>query len=204
MPSARPRIASGFVPAAALVAAIVAISAFLASAEAAPCSAKAAREAGLSGYVPKDEPKPVPETPFYDLDGNEHTIADWRGRGVVLNFWATWCAPCVEEMPALDALNARLADDAIDVVTIDGDRDGAKVVPEFFEKNGIETLPALIDRGMAFVRAAEVQGLPTTLLVDADGAEVGAVLGAAEWDDPAIVDFVRQCLAPGDGMAGGG
>lgn len=139
----------------------------------------------------------VPEVPYLDGDGNEHTLAEHQGQGLVVNFWATWCAPCVEEMPALDALNAALEGSGIRVLTVSADFKGADAVRPFFARNGIETLPVLVDKRGRLVQAFGAPGLPTTILVGADGREKGRVLGVADWDDADSMGFIKACLGSG-------
>jgi thiol-disulfide isomerase/thioredoxin len=131
----------------------------------------------------------------YLADGEaEATLADSRGRGRVVNFWATWCAPCVKEMPALDRLHAELAPHGIDVLALSSDRQGAPVVRRFYDENGIGNLDVLIDPKGQVSRALSVRGLPTTILFDGQGREVGRVLGIAEWDTQPMVAFLSRCL----------
>lgn len=128
--------------------------------------------------------------------GEPRTIADYRGRGLVVNFWATWCAPCVREMPALDRLHATLAPDGIAVLALSEDFKGAPVVRKFYARNGIAHLPVATDRRGRLVHRLGIAGLPTTILIDAAGSEVGRVVGPAEWDAPEVVSFVRACVGP--------
>ena len=141
---------------------------------------------------------PLPEVEFFDARDTPHSFADYRGRGVVFNFWATWCAPCVKEMPALERAHAELAGAGIDVVTLSEDRGGAKVIDPFYEKLGLRNLPVLVDRRGEVLRALKITGLPTTVLIDARGREVGRVVGIAEWDSSEALDFLRRCI-PGTG-----
>ncbi len=139
---------------------------------------------------------PVPNARFFAGDGTERTLKDYRGKGIVLNFWATWCAPCVREMPQLDRLSALVKGNGIDVLTVSEDRKGMQLAPKFYEKNNLRDLPVLIDDKSGLSRALSVQGLPTTVLIDENGVEIGRVLGIAEWDSPEIVNFVRTYMAP--------
>lgn len=111
-----------------------------------------------------------------------------------MNFWATWCVPCIREMPSLVRLKALLGDDNIAVLALSEDRGGVKKVNPFFKKLGIEGLDVLIDKKGKVARKSGVRGLPTTILIDAEGLERGRIVGAAEWDDPQVVDFVRRCI----------
>lgn len=158
------------------------------------CAHERGFEAGLANYLPLSKPQPAPLQPFKDANGNAITLADFRGTGIVLNFWATWCAPCVAEMPALDRLDAELADEGIRVVAVSEDRKPEEMSPPFYVEHGLTSLGQYGDEKMQLARAAKVGGLPTTLLINRNGDEVASVLGAAEWDDPKVVDFLRQCL----------
>jgi thiol-disulfide isomerase/thioredoxin len=138
----------------------------------------------------------APATPFFAADGTERTLADFRGQALVVNLWATWCAPCVTEMPALDRLSEAVKPHGIAVLPLSADREGAPVVERFFATNGIRHLPVTIDRMGKVARALAVPGLPTTVLYDREGRERGRVVGAAEWDAPEAVAFLRACLSP--------
>lgn len=124
------------------------------------------------------------------------TISDFRGQGVVLNFWATWCAPCIKEMPALVRLKELVSEDNITVLALSEDRGGAEKVIPFFKKLGINGLEVLIDKRGKVARKSGVRGLPVTILIDAEGLERGRVTGIAQWDSADVVDFVRRCIGP--------
>lgn len=155
------------------------------------CAAPPGEFVNFSVTVP---PQPMPAVPFFDKTGGTRRFADHRGRGLVVNFWATWCTPCVKEMPDLDRLNARLEKDGIEVLPLSSDREGALPVERFHEKAGIKTLPVLLDANGAVGRALKIRGLPTTILVDREGREVARVVGAAAWDSDKIAETVRRCV----------
>ncbi len=138
------------------------------------------------------------EVAFTGPGGNPVTLADYarQGRAVVLNFWATWCAPCVREMPHLDDLKAKVKGDGIDVLAVSGDRGGSRKVDPFFKKHGYKNLEQHFDLKGEFARALKVRGLPTTILIDADGKQRVRVRGAAEWNSPETVAYIRSCLTP--------
>jgi thiol-disulfide isomerase/thioredoxin len=141
------------------------------------------------------EPKPLPPLAFQTLDGKEATMDAFAGKVVVLNLWATWCAPCREEMPSLDRLQARFADQDVVVLALSVDRAGPERVREFLDEVGVQHLHVYRDPKAAATRALKVPGLPATLLVDRQGREAGRVLGIAQWDGPAAVAAVERLLA---------
>lgn len=148
-----------------------------------------------------ETPREMPAIGFTDGEGGTHGLDAYRGRGVVLNFWATWCAPCVREMPALDRLHAE-APGGVAVIALSSDREGAPVVESFYRANEISGLDVAIDANMAAGRQVGIRGLPTTLLIDAEGRERGRLAGAAEWDAPAVVEFIRTCIGQDEGESG--
>jgi len=159
------------------------------------CSIDRSLKSGLRGYLPKQSPTPLTNLAFSDADGNPVSLADFRGTGVVMNFWATWCAPCVEEMPALDRLDAELKKVGSRVIALNEDRKPYEAAPAFYDANGLTSLDIYADVQMGFAREAGISAYPTTLLINRKGEEIAAVLGSAAWDDPDIVSFVKQCLA---------
>jgi len=136
------------------------------------------------------------DTPFFNAEKDEITIASLKGRGVVLNFWATWCAPCVREMPALDRLSVKLQGTGVDVITVSEDRKALKKIPPFFDANGVKNLGIYYDVKGRLSRQVGVDALPTTILINADGELVGRVLGVMEWDATEIADYLAASLAP--------
>lgn len=153
-----------------------------------------AAPATIARFEPATQPQAVPTVAFYDAAGNARTLADYRGQPLIVNLWATWCAPCVQEMPALDRLGELVRDERIAVLALSSDRAGAPVVQRFFEAHAIRRLEILIDRGTAVTRALGARGLPTTVLFDRSGRERGRVVGVAEWDAPDTIAFLKRCL----------
>lgn len=149
---------------------------------------------GTSGIPLLDLPRAVPDIRFADGDGRARSLADFRGKVVLLNIWATWCGPCREEMPTLDRLQATLGGPGFEVVALSIDRAGPDVVRKFFGEIGVENLSLYIDSTGKVSRDLAVVGLPTTLLVDAEGSEVGRLIGPAKWDAPEMVTFLRSRL----------
>jgi thiol-disulfide isomerase/thioredoxin len=144
-------------------------------------------------------PTPVPELQFVDGAGRPRALADFRGKAVLLNLWATWCVPCRKEMPALDRLQARLGGPGFEVVALSIDRQGLPVVQAFYAELGLKALAIYVDDSGGAVRAVGALGIPTTLLVDAQGREIGRAIGAKEWDAAAVVAGIEQRIgwAPG-------
>jgi thiol-disulfide isomerase/thioredoxin len=122
----------------------------------------------------------APDTPFQDPDGEPARLTDFRGKPVLLNLWATWCAPCVKELPTLDALQLREGP-ALKVLTVSQDMEGREKVEAFLTKGKYRTLEAWLDPEMALMAELGVTTLPTTILYDAKGREVWRVAGDKDW-----------------------
>ena len=144
------------------------------------------------------EPKELPELAFETMTGEPASLADLKGKVVVLNLWATWCAPCREEMPSLDRLQAAFDPDEVAVVALSVDRAGRERVQDFLDEVGVEHLMVYRDPKAATSRALRIPGLPATLIIDKEGREVARVLGIAEWDAAAAIEAVRTVLADKD------
>jgi thiol-disulfide isomerase/thioredoxin len=145
-----------------------------------------------------ESPVPAPQTGFLDQSGATVTLAAFRGRVVLLNFWATWCAPCIREMPALDRLQADLGDQGLAVLAVSQDRGGAKVVGPFLDKLKLDNLAIYLDPAGKLGRDTGLRGLPTTLLIDRRGQLVGGLQGPAEWDSPEAARLIRHYLEQPD------
>lgn len=129
----------------------------------------------------------------FELDGERLKLADFRGRAVLVNIWATWCAPCLEELPSLDALQGRLGDEDFEVVAIAADPRGPAAARAFFDRLDIVNLKLYADPTLAFASAvggADV--MPISILYDTSGREVGRLVGGADWASPEAVRLVRS------------
>jgi thiol-disulfide isomerase/thioredoxin len=143
-------------------------------------------------------PKPVPELTFFDADRKEVTLADFRGKVVVLNLWATWCAPCRREMPSLDRLQAKHGGEGLEVIALSLDRGDIAKVRAFFDELAISHLAVYQDpKGRAGHELA-APGLPTTVVIDRAGQEVGRLLGPAEWDSAEALAVIEQLIGSSD------
>lgn len=155
----------------------------------------------LAGIVIPDAPRPLPALNF-EKDGKPVSLKDFAGRTVLLNIWATWCAPCRHEMPALDTLQKALGSERFEVVPISVDLNGEDKARKFLaEVNatalGHYTEPTgkLLDALKGVGRAV---GLPTSILVDAEGCEVGYLPGPAEWASEDAQALIRAAMGPDD------
>jgi thiol-disulfide isomerase/thioredoxin len=180
---------------AAALAAVVALAVLLGV----PARAPAGAEPPLRGvfkdnFTLLDPPVPAPQAGFSDAAGRDLTLADFKGRVVLLNFWATWCAPCVREMPTLDRVQDKLGGQGLAVLAVSEDRGGLEVVGPFFKKLGLEYLEIYLDPRGTFAREFGLAGLPTTLLIDAQGRLVGGLEGPAEWDSEDALALIRHYL----------
>jgi thiol-disulfide isomerase/thioredoxin len=141
----------------------------------------------------------VPDLAFKDADGHDRKLADWRGRTVLLNLWATWCVPCRKEMPALDALQADLGGDKFEVVAINIDTRDAEKPLAFLKDTGVTHLAYYSDQSAKVFQelklAGKAFGMPTTLIVDRSGCEIGAMAGPAEWASADGVKLVSAAIA---------
>ena len=148
----------------------------------------------FTAMVPADPPAPPPEISFLDENGHPHTLAEFAGAGLIVNLWATWCVPCIAEMPALQEMAKKLAGDNIRVLPLSSDRGGADVVRAFYTAHGIDALPIWLDPKSAVVLAWRAPGLPTTLVIDRQGREQGRLLGAVDWASDATLKAVRYLV----------
>ena len=159
-----------------------------------PVDWQAAKDAGLVKLVPAEEPAPVSDIAFTDPEGGSHTLTDYKGKVVLLNFWATWCAPCREEMPSLDALQSEMGGEDFQVVPVATGRNAPDRIDAFYAETGLQNLPVLLDPRQQLARAMGVVGLPVTVLIDRDGNEVARLLGEADWTSEPAKAVIRQLL----------
>lgn len=150
----------------------------------------AAPAAAAPGQIDRSQAgKAAPAAKFVDRQDRALTVADFKGRPVLVNLWATWCAPCVAEMPALDRLQARMGD-KLAVLTISQDLEGWKAVDGFFTPGKFKALTPYLDQPNNFAMAIGARGLPVSIAYDAEGKELWRVNGPLEWDDPKVAALV--------------
>jgi thiol-disulfide isomerase/thioredoxin len=148
----------------------------------------------MAAFVFRKEPEALPEVKFQDAEGKERTLAQWRGKVVLLNLWATWCVPCRKEMPALDRLQHELGSDKFEVVAIGVDRKGIEGARKFLDETKVGKLALYVDPTTRLLSDLKAVGLPATLLIDTEGREIGRLLGPAEWDTEDAKRLIRAAL----------
>ena len=152
----------------------------------------------LGEFIAVTPPQPAPEVGFTDVDGKPASLADFRGKPAVVNLWATWCRPCLREMPSLERLQAKF-DGRLTVAAVSEDRGGAKLVGSFVAAHGLQGLKIYLDPKSDVGHAFGVRGLPTTIIIDAEGRVVGRVEGPAEWDSATMLGVLEPLLTSGQG-----
>ncbi|WP_211235994.1 TlpA disulfide reductase family protein [Leisingera aquimarina] len=156
---------------------------------------EALREDSLRRLVVHSEPRDVSATAFELADGaGTASLEDYKGKVVLLNFWATWCAPCRKEMPQLSELQEEFGGEDFEVLTIATGRNSPAGIQKFFDENGISNLPRHQDPKQALAREMAVIGLPITVLLDRDGKEVARLLGDAEWNSDSAKAIVQAMI----------
>ncbi len=174
------------------LAAIVAISAPRSSAQTVPPIGGT-----VAAYKPAIPAKQPPAIRFVDAGGEALDLDRYKGKVVVINFWATWCAPCVREMPSLDRLQAALGAEGLVVLPLSLDGPTRPRVEPFYEAQKLANLPILFDDKSTSFGRFGVGVLPTTIVIGRDGREVGRLEGPAEWDAPEAQALLRHYLGQG-------
>ena len=143
---------------------------------------------------------PVPVATFFfeDATGRRRTLADFRGRHVLLNVWATWCVPCREEMPSLERLQMKLGGPQFMVLALSVDSGGVDAVRKFYAELNLKALDIFVDRSLAVNSALRIVGLPSTVLIDGEGREVARHIGPAEWDSAPLVESIARLVRRGE------
>ncbi len=149
----------------------------------------------MKNFTPLDAPAPAPEIVLMARGNKAQNLADFRGKVVLVNFWATWCGPCIREMPTLMRLQEKLGGEAFQLVALSEDRRGWAVIDPFLKRHGLTELHAFHDPGGKTAQKLKVHGMPTTILYDRQGNERGRLAGIAEWDSDEAVALMRYYMA---------
>lgn len=162
--------------------------------EAGPTAANGLSRGHMAAFIFRKQPEVLPEVKFQDAEGRERTLADWHGKVVLLNLWATWCLPCRKEMPTLEKLQKEMGSDRFQVVAVSVDRTGVAGARKFLDEAGLDGLTLYADPSARMGAALRAAGLPATLLLDREGREIGRLLGPAEWDSEDARALIRAAI----------
>jgi thiol-disulfide isomerase/thioredoxin len=149
-----------------------------------------------AGVIAEIMPGPAPDLKFTDAAGKALTLANYRGNGLVVNIWATWCGPCVAELPTFAAIAPTLAKSKILVLPISVDLDGSKSVKPFYISHGITSLPVLLDPDGSATDALNTDGIPVSIIINPQGQLVARLDGSANWNSPATLALIKQLAGP--------
>jgi len=142
--------------------------------------------------------KQIKSTTLYTLQGTEKKLQDYNKRGLILNFWATWCAPCIKEMPSLAGLQKTLSKDKIEVLMLSVDYGTqmkiSKLITEFLHLKNLKGLRSFWDKDRAIMNSVDIRGLPTTIFIDSQGYEIGRIAGLSDYSSNRMKYFIRNCL----------
>jgi thiol-disulfide isomerase/thioredoxin len=172
----------------AAVALLVALSAGAATAQ--------SDDIKLGEFIAENPPQPAPAISFTDMAGNAVSLADFKGQVALINLWATWCQPCLKEMPSLIRFQAKEGT-ALKVIAVSEDMGGPDKVKAFVDKNDLGKLPIYLDPKSAAMHGFALRGLPTSILIGKDGKVLGRVEGEADWDSDKIAAAIKRLLPPG-------
>lgn len=160
-----------------------------------PMIANAQNRGPIPGLLMKQPPQKPSVIVFHDADGKQLSLRDFRGKLLLVNLWATWCVPCVKEMPSLSRLKDQFQGQNFDVIAINQDRDDNLVEP-FYDKLNIPNLALYTDSFNTVTKSWDIPGLPASFIIDENGVEIARLYGAMEWDSPQVVSFLQNYLPP--------
>ena len=149
----------------------------------------------MTAFLVKADRPAVPNLAFKDSSGADIKLSKWQGRVVLLNLWATWCAPCRKEMPTLNDVQKQLGTKDFEVVALSVDRKGLEASSAFLKETGTDSLGLYVDATTQSLEDLQAFGLPVTLLIDRKGREIGRLLGPAEWNSAEAIALMRAAIA---------
>jgi thiol-disulfide isomerase/thioredoxin len=149
----------------------------------------------MAPLVVRPKPLDLPAFTFAGADGKPKSLADFAGKIVLLNIWATWCVPCRDEMPALDALETKLGGNDFQVVAVNIDKGGSDKAASFLEETGATHLPLYTDPTGKLFSTLKTVGMPTTLIIGRDGKEIARLVGPADWASPEAAAVIEAAIA---------
>ena len=155
------------------------------------------RDGDMKKLVVHSEAKAVPSEAFKSEDGGDLTLSDYEGKITLVNFWATWCAPCRHEMPMLSDLQDQLGGKDFEVVTIASGRNAPAAMEKFFDEIGVDNLPLHADPKMGLSRQMGVLGLPVTVILDREGREIARLQGDADWSSDSAKSILQTLIDAG-------
>jgi thiol-disulfide isomerase/thioredoxin len=148
----------------------------------------------MAAFVAKKTPAPLPDITFQDADGKDVKLSSFKGKTILLNLWATWCGPCREEMPALNRLETALGSDKFEVVALSLDHKGYDASRKFLDNLKADKVKLYADPTAKQGMELKLIGMPTTILINKDGLEVGRLAGAAEWDSDDAKKLIQSAM----------
>ncbi len=151
----------------------------------------------MAPLLVRSKPLDLPEIAFTDKDGKPKALADFSGKVVLLNVWATWCLPCREEMPALDKLETKLGGKDFEVVAVNIDKGGSDKAASFLKETGATHLALYTDPSGKLFSTLKTVGMPTTLVIDRNGKEIGRLIGPADWASPEAIAVIEAAIGAG-------
>ncbi|MEO0390444.1 MAG: TlpA disulfide reductase family protein [Pseudomonadota bacterium] len=161
-------------------------------------AAAALRDGDMKKLIFHSAPQPISDVPFDMGDGTNATLSEWAGRYTLVNFWATWCAPCRHEMPMLSELQTEFGGDDFEVVTIATGPNNPAAMVQFFDEIGVDNLPMYQDQRQRLAADMGVFGLPITVLLNPNGEEIARLRGDADWSSDTAKAII-QTLISGSG-----
>ena len=148
----------------------------------------------MAAFLVKAARPRVPDLSFKNAQGADTRLSQWQGRVVLLNLWATWCAPCRKEMPTLNEVQKKLGSKDFEVVALSVDRKGLEASSAFLKETGADSLGLYVDDTTKSLDDLQAFGLPVTILIDRKGREIGRLLGPAEWNSAEAIALIRAAI----------